>query len=87
MEPHRLATDRLSSKKGSQCLTGNKNMTRKNSLITDEMVDAVIIGLGLEEDIGDALAREDVKRVLELMFGWFANAMEAGRMQEAARHR
>ena len=55
--------------------------------VNDEMVDAVIIGLGLEEDIGDALAREDVKRVLELMFGWFANAMEAGRMQEAARHR
>ena len=24
---------------------------------------------------------------LELMFGWFANAMEAGRMQEAARRR
>jgi len=33
--------------------------------VNDEMVDAVIIGLGLEEDIGDALAREDVKRVLE----------------------
>ena len=28
-----------------QCLTGNKNMTRKNSLITDEMVDAYISGL------------------------------------------